>query len=108
MADITNPEVIDFSNSEIRRAADRLAVAYYHAIQMRDIWIARGYGASVPNDASPVVDGAATDGRPAITGVDIHNMINRLGELIADYEANSNAKLNTILRVSPSPDRGLV
>ena len=31
---------------------------------------------------------------------DVHNIINRLTELVTDYEATTNAKLNTITAVS--------
>ena len=52
-----------------------------------------------PNDASPVMDGAQTDGRPVITGAMVNNIVNRAQEIITDYEATSSAKLNTVAQV---------
>jgi hypothetical protein len=37
------------------------------------------------------------------TGTDANNIINRISELITDYEATNNAKLNTILAVAVQP-----
>jgi hypothetical protein len=45
------------------------------------------------------VDGSATDGRSPITGIAATNIVNRASEMIADFEAASNAKLNTVLQV---------
>jgi hypothetical protein len=45
------------------------------------------------------VDGAATDGRNVITGAKATSIITRAMEFITDYEAGSNAKLNTVVQV---------
>ena len=103
---IDNPEAVAYCNTVVRPAADRLAQAYYAAKSAVNTWNANNYGGTIiPVGGGEVVDGSATDGRPAITGNDVHNLINRLTELVADYEASSNAKLNTVLNVSPNPIR---
>lgn len=100
MADITNPEAVKFCNEKVRVAADKLASAYFLAKEVQAEWFANSMSDVIPNDSSPVVDGSATDGRHPITGADATNIITRLGELITDYEASANAKLNTILGVA--------
>ena len=62
-------------------------------------WNARGLSSIIPNDSSAVVDGSLTDGRPPITGAKTTNIITRALDLIADLEANNNAKINTVLQV---------
>mgnify|MGYP000621713160 CR=1 FL=1 len=103
MADITNAEAVRFCNEKVRVAADRLAQAYYFSKQVQNEWFANSMGSLIPNDASPVIDGSATDGRHPITGADATNLITRCGELITDYEAAGNAKINTILGVAVNP-----
>ena len=101
MADITNAEAIKFANERARVAADKLAQAYYFAVQVSQEWTANSMGSLIPNNVGDtLIDGSATDGRHVISGADVNNVINRLSELIADYEAGGNAKLNTILGVA--------
>lgn len=104
MPDIVNPQVIKFANEQARQAADQLAQTFYRLEVVLDQWTALN-GASLPNDGSVVVDGAQTDGRPILTGAKLHNLMSRLSESITDYEANSNAKLNTVLGVAVNPQK---
>jgi hypothetical protein len=97
---IDNPEAVRFCNEKVRVAADRLAQAYYFARQVRDEWYANNMGALLPVDGGEVMDGAHADGRHVITGNDATNLIVRCEDLIADLEANANAKLNTVLGVA--------
>jgi hypothetical protein len=99
MADITNPEAVRFANERLRVAADKLAQAYAFAKLVAAEWNANNLGALFPL-ADNVVDGSASDGRHPITGNDATLLMTRLNELVADYEANTNAKLNTILNVA--------
>jgi hypothetical protein len=91
---------IKFVNEKIRPAADRLAQSYSFAKTVTAEWTARGGTTAIPNDATVVADGAATDGRPVIINSDVSSIINRLSEFITDYEAASSAKLNTVLKVA--------
>lgn len=106
MPDITDPQAVLFCNQHIRTIADQLARTYYKLSALRDQWVALGMSSKIPNDTSPIVDGSATDGRPPITGADVHLIAARATEILNDYAANSNAKLNTVLKVSPNPTRG--
>jgi len=100
MPDIVDREAALFANETFRVAADKLAQAYYFAKQVSDEWVASSMGSKLTNTADGVRDGSAADGRHPITGIDANNIIDRLNELTADYEANANAKLNTILGVA--------
>lgn len=104
MPDITNPEAVRFCNERIRRVADQLAQTYYLAKEVHQEWTANNMGTIIAyNDASLVVDGSAADGRHPISGIDANSLMNRLGEFVADYEANDAAKLNTVLAVAVHP-----
>lgn len=98
MAEITNAEAIKFCNEKVRVAANQYAQLYYRAKAVYQEWTANGLGDIIAYDnADLVVDGSATDGRHPISGIDVNNLMTRLGEVITDMEASSNAKLNTIL-----------
>lgn len=100
---INNPEAIRFSNEKVRVAANRLAQAYNFSRAALDEWYARNMGAQFPVGGGIVEDGATSDGRPVIDGNDVTLLVSRLSELTTDYEADSNAKLNTILKIAPNP-----
>ena len=103
MAEITDAQAVRFANEKIRIAANKLAQAHFYAQQVLAEWDANGGVALIPNKDDVIVDGSASDGRPSITGADANDIVNRLRELVADYEAGSSAKLNTILQVAPNP-----
>lgn len=97
---ITDVEAVDFSNRKIRTVAEQMAVLYNKCKEVVAEWNATGMSAKLTNDSEPVVDGADSDGRHPIVGSDANNIINRCTEFITDYEATSNAKLNTVLKVA--------
>ena len=102
---MTNADVT-FCNTAIRPFADKRAQGYYAAKAIVAAWNARGGATAIPNDSTVVPDSAssgAQDGRPIITGAMVNNVINRASEIITDYEATNNAKLTTVLQVSPNP-----
>ena len=105
MATITDPEAVRFCNEQVRVGADKLAQMYYAAKAIKDEWIANPNLATLIAFDNPddVVDGSATDGRHPISGIEVNNLITRLGELITDMEAGGNAKLNTVLAVAVNP-----
>lgn len=99
-APIDSPQAVRFCNEKVRPAAEKLAQAYVFAKQVLDEWTAHGGVTFVPNTSDTVSDSASVDGRPVITGANVNNVINRLSELVTDYEADTSAKLNTILQVA--------
>lgn len=100
MAVIDNAEAVRFSNEQVRTMANKLAQVYYAAKAVADEWTANNLGEIFPITDGPVVDGSATDGRHPIGGSEVTLLITRCNELVADYQANNNAKLNTILNVA--------
>jgi len=98
---ITDVQAIAFSNEQVRPAADVLESAYNTAKRVLQDWASQDMASLIPNDAGEqLFDGAEADGRPIINGADVHNIINRLTELVTDYEAAGFAKLNTITAVA--------
>jgi hypothetical protein len=100
MATTANAQAIAFVNNMARRYADAEAQAYNTAKALNAFWNANSVSGVVPNDATIILDGAATDGRQIVTGAQTTNVVTRCQEKIADYEANSSAKLNTILALA--------
>ena len=100
MPNITDPAAVAFCNQEVRPYADAEAQAYWTAKKLINDWASFSMSAKIPNDASLIVDGSATDGRNAVTGLQITNILNRAQEKVTDYEATSNAKLVTVTQVA--------
>ncbi len=100
MPDITNPEAIRFTNEWARPKADVLAQNYYAAKRLVNEWNSKSISSIIPNNTNEIIDGARVDGRHAVTGADITAIVTRCQEVIADYEATANAKLNTVQKVA--------
>jgi len=105
MADITNPQAVKFCNERVRVAADRFGQLYWWSKIVAQEWTAQGIGALIPNDASVVMDGSATDGRPIITGADVNTLAARVAEFVALLEAGGKEKLDQISKIAVNPDR---
>ena len=95
----TNAEAVKFSNEKVRVAANKLVNAYAFAKLVSAEWTGNNMG-ELFRVGSVLVDGWETDGRHPVTGNDVTLIIVRLNELVADYEADNNAKLNTLLNVA--------
>lgn len=100
MAEINNAEAVRFCNERIRIAANKLNDAYRFAKAVEAEYYANNMGTLFVADEGPVVDGSASDGRHPIGANEVLLMITRLTEIVTDYEANTNLKLNTILAVA--------
>lgn len=101
---IQNSDAVLFSNERIRPVADKLSGAYYACKRLVNDWHATGINARFAPGGGKVADGSDTDGRITITSDDVLLVVTRAQEFIADYEAGSNAKLNTVLK--PAVNRG--
>jgi len=97
MAAISDPAAVAFANTKIRPMADAMAQSYFTAKALVDAWNALAMSAKITNTADLIVDGSAQDGRNQITGAQATTVVTRAMEIIADYEATSSAKLNTVL-----------
>jgi hypothetical protein len=100
MANVTDTTIVRFANEQTRIYAECHTRVYYKSVGMLDEWNALDMAAVVPNDDSPVIDGSAEDGRPIITGADIHGAIASATVLVGDMQANNNANLNDLLRIA--------
>lgn len=106
---ITDPNAIRFSNARIRIAADLIAQLDNFAAATINEWNAFGGSALIPNTSEVIEDGAATDGRPIITGAKANNIINRISELRAASNglAMGGAGVrDTVLQVAVNTTRG--
>lgn len=92
-------KAIAFS-ARVRAVATTLEIAYRLAKRVREEWYALTMSKEIPFDELPLTDGNET--RP-LTNMGIYHIINRCDELVTDYEANNNAKLNTIIQASDIP-----
>ena len=102
----TNPQAVTFANGKIRPHADLLARCYYACKQIVNAWNGQNVSAVIPNDSTLIADGSASDGRAQITNAQATAIITRATDFVTDYEATNNAKLNTVLAVSPNPTGG--
>lgn len=100
---IVDQKAISFANQRLRISADMLAKMYANAKLTVALWNALSVSATLTNTSDLLVDGAPADGRNAVTGAQATAIVSRLEEFITDYEAGSNAKLNTVYAVAPNP-----
>jgi hypothetical protein len=105
MANITNAQAVKFCNEKLRVLADLQERLYETYRRVKAEWDTFGGVALIPNDASPIIDGATVltgtaDGRKPITGAMVTNIITRGFEYATDMEASASAKLATIRQVS--------
>ena len=100
MANITDPTAVNFCNTKVRPMADILSKHYWMAKSIVSIWNAQSLSSTILNTTDEIIDGARQDGRAVITGAKATAIITRCNEIITDYEATSNAKLNTVAQVA--------
>lgn len=96
---MTTPKAASFAH-RARATATRLEIAYRDAKRLSEDWYANSHAAGIPFDTEPLDDGNET---LPITNMDVYGLVNRCDELIADYEANNKAKLNTVLKLANPP-----
>jgi len=100
MAAISDPEAVRFVNEKIRPAAFSFLEAYHLLREIQQEWFAANMGSLIPNTSDLVADGADVSGAHQLTGAAVTNVVTRAIEVVADLEANANAKLNTIIVAS--------
>lgn len=99
MAAITDASAVAFSNKKIRVMADLMYTSYQSAKSLLAEWNATGMSSLIVNTTDLISDGSPADGRTQITGAQATNIVTRAQDIITDYEASSNAKLNTVALV---------
>jgi hypothetical protein len=100
----SNPQAIKVANDKIRPLADAMA-GLYNALKSAQIeYVAEGWGTLFPNDAEPIVDGSATDGRTTITNAEIRAfMLTDAVGLINALEASAFAGRDRVFKIAPNP-----
>jgi hypothetical protein len=96
MPAITDPAAMTFSNSKARVTADLMAHLYWTCKALIAEWNATSMSAKITNTTDLLSDGAATDGRNQITGINVTAIVTEAMAVVAHYEAGSNAVLNAI------------
>jgi hypothetical protein len=103
MPDITNPQVIRFSNENGRPVADAWCSLYNAMKTAASVWAGQGIGALVPNTADLIADGSDVDGRGRLTGANLISLKGIMDTFLADAEASSNAKRNAFFAAAVNP-----
>ena len=103
MADITNVQVVKWSNEHARRVADAWAALYNATLAATIVYNAQGLDALVPNTADFVADKSDEDGRGRITGAKLRAIKAQLDAFLADADASSGAKRNAIFAIAVNP-----
>lgn len=83
MAELSNPQLVSFSNEQARVVADKLAGLNAFADIVQATYAARDLGTIINDGGSGelIADGSATDGRTRCTGGDVFNLITLLNDL---------------------------
>lgn len=100
MANITDSQSILFVNNKARPLADKIIQMYWFAKSVLQQYNSTALLTSITNDASVIIDGAASDGRTIITGGDVVILLSLAQGIINTLEANTNLQLNQISKPS--------
>lgn len=90
----TTPQAVAFANGRARPLADLLISAYLSSKAFAQQWTAQGVASVIPNDATLIADGSATDGRTPITDGDINILLAQAQSIIALFEGATGAPAN--------------
>lgn len=96
---MTDSVVAKFSNEKLRPMADLVGQAYHTAKQVLAEWEAIDGVKIVPATDEAIPDGSGSDGRVALTGMDVQAFMATMAGFIAQFEADGNAVLKATLRV---------
>ena len=101
MADITNPQAINWSNSRVRVYADSMVDAYESAKKLLAEWTALGMDALIANSSEDVlIDGAAIDGRSIITGDKVNALISNAQAVVTWFEQGSPSRIDRFRQIA--------
>ena len=93
MSEITENAAITYVREDVKAYASAALEAYYQAKRLVNEWYGRDMGSIITLVfACPVGD-------QALTGNEVSLVISRASEYVADLEASSNAKLNTLIQM---------
>ena len=102
MPDITNPTVIDFSNTFVRPMADRLIGQDATMATELSRWFATISPLIAGNvGTDPIADGAAEDGRTVITKADVENVMTQVTAI--NTQVNGPGVKDVLVKPSVNP-----
>lgn len=103
MADITNPQAIQFSNHRLRPASEIIGQAMRTLEELDAQWTSQNlaplFAGSQALLDSTVADGSTTDGRPTLLGYDVNLAMSQVQAMLAWWNhADQNALRAAILK----------
>lgn len=90
----TTPQAVTFTNTRARPLADLMISTYLSCKAFVQQWTAQGVASVIPNDATLIADGSATDGRTPITDGDVNILLAQAQSVIALFEGATGAPVN--------------
>lgn len=104
---ITNPTAVTYSNEKLRVTANKLAQAFNFINAAINEWDALDMGSIITDYSTNIMeDDADTDGRPVVSGQDLNDLKDLMDEFRNNFTANTNAKLNMVLKVAVNTTNG--
>jgi hypothetical protein len=112
MPDIADPQVVTFSNQRVRVIADKVVALQYALLAYQADYAAQGIANKVvaAGTTGTIADGAATDGRPIITGTSILNqkaavdaLVTAIGTTLVAGVGSTALTINNGIQVNGSP-----
>ena len=90
MADITDVQVITWSNTKARQSADQMSLLYKSLMEYQNTYAAQGIAARITaaGASGNVLDGAAQDGRSICTGTNLINLKAAIDQLKTSFDTN--------------------
>ena len=101
MPDITNPQIVLFSNERGRPMSDVAEDLYLTAKRFQQEWDALvTVVGSVPNTTDIVIDGSAVDGRLPVTGARLNGLKSLADAMVTWFETGSPTRIAQLQLVS--------
>lgn len=98
---ITNPQIIKFSNENVRTFCDKIASAYLGAKQLLTLYEAKSVESMVSGVWFDTLDdGSDVDGRTPISGSGIIAVQRIARWIVLNAEADDNYTVNTVFNVA--------
>ena len=88
MADITDPEVIRFTNERVRTYAEKLRAVKAEGASLVAAWFSLGVNSRCPNTTDLLQDGRANEGASRLTGADINSLVGQAANISSQFNAD--------------------
>lgn len=83
MAELSNPQLVNFANEHARSVADKLAALNAFSAVVTATYLARDLSTPIEAGGASnlITDGSQTDGRTRVAGGDVYNLVTLLNDL---------------------------